>query len=207
MARSSSMSPAGLGYSSARYTTARIPRRSRARAARSTSAIAALRRRTPVELAENLFDHPDAGLRPREFKRRFTIQHAQSLPEPFVGPVGVAEDILSEGLDPGQSHQSIRFLDRERFLALSSVPAGAGRYDKSVDFAVGKAAALHRTNRLLRNTSQNELSEIRLGRNFCSKDALSPELSIDRFYDRFRLCHAWRRASGNIPKIYSAFCH
>jgi hypothetical protein len=162
------------------------------RAVRSTGATAALRRCSPVDPAENLLDHSRAGFCPGQFERRLAVYNPQSLPEPLAGLFGVAENILGEGLNPGQANQPVRLLDRQRLLAVPSVPARARGNDKPFDLAVQKAVALHRGAGLLRDPGLNELCEIGFGGDFSAKDAPSAELAIDCF---------------KVPSKSSASCH
>ena len=64
-----------------------------------------LGRRAPVNLSEDLLDHPEPGLGASRFQRRLAIKGPEPLPEPCSGLVAVAENILGEGLNLGEANQ------------------------------------------------------------------------------------------------------
>ena len=103
------------------------------RAAGSIIAKGALCRRTPIDLGQYLLDDPAAGLGLRYFQRRLAVEDCQIFAKPPVRLRRVAENILSQCLDPRQPHDPIGFLNRQWLSLGLAMPLRPLRDDKSTD--------------------------------------------------------------------------
>src|SRR5450759_4998867 len=149
-------------YSSGRCSQARSHHRSRERAAGSITAKGALCCGAPVDLCQHLLDDTGAGFRSRYFKRRFPVENWQIFAKPLVCFFRVAENILSQCLNPRQPHDPIGFFNSQRLSLGLAMPLRALRDYKPSDLLVREATALDINERSQRNAAMNEACKISL---------------------------------------------
>src|SRR5450759_537756 len=130
-------------YSSGRCSQARSHHRSRERAAGSITSKGALCRRPPIDLRQHLLDDTGAGFRSRYFERRLPVENWQIFAKPPVCFFRVAENILSQCLNPRQPHDPIGFFDSQRLSLGLAMPLRPLRNDKSPDLLVRETTALN----------------------------------------------------------------
>jgi len=149
-------------------------------------------RGSPINLGQDLLDDPSAGIGPRDLEWRFASKYAEALAKPPVCILRIGKNVFRQCLNAGQPNETVRLLDRQGLFLGLSVSLRALRDDELPDFSVRESAALDVRQCSQRDLSMNQAGEISIGRHLLPKDPTSPQLPIDRRYDRF---------SAHLPKL------